>query len=155
MGYIEDLRKAIGHQCIILTGSVVIIRDKNERILLQKRTHPKGKWGFPGGLMELGESTVETAKREVFEETNLIVDDLKLIGVYSGKDYLCSALNGDEWYVVVVAYMTDKYDGELRINDDESECLEWFSTDEIPENIANTHRELLKDYIELTKRRND
>lgn len=33
--------------------------------------------------MELGESTVETAKREVLEETNLIVEDLKLLGVYS------------------------------------------------------------------------
>jgi 8-oxo-dGTP pyrophosphatase MutT (NUDIX family) len=118
---------------------------------LQKRTHPKGKWGFPGGLMELGESTVETAKREVLEETNLVVDDLKLIGVYSGKDYICKALNGDEWFVVVVAYTTENYSGELRVNDDESESLEWFSVDEIPDNIANTHRELLNDYIELIK----
>lgn len=55
--------------------------------------------------MELGESTVETAKREVLEETNLIVEDLKLLGVYSGKNHLCSSENGDEWYVVTTAYL--------------------------------------------------
>ncbi len=147
MGYIEEIRKQIGHKRIILTGSVVIIKNKDNEVLLQKRTHPKGKWGFPGGLMELGESTVETAKREVFEETNLVVDDLMLIGVYSGKDYLCKALNGDEWYVVVVAYSTENYNGELRVNDDESESLEWFSVDNIPDNIAKTHKELLNDFI--------
>ena len=71
MGYIEDLRKIIGHRCISLTGSVVIIKDGEGRILLQKRTHPKGRWGLPGGLMELGESCEETAVREVREETGL------------------------------------------------------------------------------------
>ncbi len=149
MGYIEDLRKNIGHTCVILSGSLVIIRDENDRILLQLRTYPKGKWGLPGGLMEMGESTVEAAKREVLEETNLTVDNLELLGVYSGKDYLCKAENGDEWYVVITAYTTDNYKGELRINDGESEKLEWFAVEDIPENIANTHKAILKDYADL------
>lgn len=106
MGYIEDLRKLIGHKRIVLNGSLVIIENKDGKILMQKRTYPKGKWGLPGGLMELGESTVETAVREVREETNLTVENLKLLGVYSGKDHLCKAENGDEWYVVVTAYTT-------------------------------------------------
>lgn len=154
MGYIEDLRKKIGHDCVIFPGSVVIITDEDGRILLQKRTHPKGKWGLPGGLMELGESTEETAKREVFEETNLVVDGLELTGIYSGRDYFCTALNGDEWYVVVAAYKTGNYRGELRINDDESESLEWFSPDEIPESIARTHMEIIEDYINSLKNDN-
>ena len=65
MGYIEDLRKLIGHKRIVLNGSLVIIENKDGKILMQKRTYPKGKWGLPGGLMELGESTAETAVREV------------------------------------------------------------------------------------------
>ncbi len=149
MGYVEELRKLIGNRCIILNGSVVIIRDKNNKLLLQQRTHPKGKWNFPGGLMELGESTVETAKREVFEETNLIVDDLKLIGVYSGKNHLCSAKNGDQWYVVTTAYTTNNFKGTLKINDDESERLEWFSIQNIPEEMASTHKIIINDFIDL------
>ena len=121
MGYIEDLRKLIGHKRIVLNGSLVIIENKDGKILMQKRTYPKGKWGLPGGLMELGESTVETAVREVREETNLTVENLKLLGVYSGKDHLCKAENGDEWYVVVTAYTTKDFSGTLMINDGESE----------------------------------
>ena len=62
MDYVEELRKLIGHKRIILNGSIVIIRDKDNNLLLQQRTYPKGKWNFPGGLMELGESTVEQPK---------------------------------------------------------------------------------------------
>ena len=50
MGYIEDLRKLIGHKRIVLNGSLVIIENKDGKILMQKRTYPKGKWGLPGVL---------------------------------------------------------------------------------------------------------
>ena len=58
MGYIEDLRKLIGHKRIVLNGSLEIIENKYGKIFFQKRTYQKGKWGLPGGLMELVESTV-------------------------------------------------------------------------------------------------
>ena len=149
MGYIEDLRKIIGHRCISLTGSVVIIKDGEGRILLQKRTHPKGRWGLPGGLMELGESCEETAVREVREETSLDVDidSLELFGVYSGKDYFCTGETGDEWYVVVIAYTCERFTGEPKISDGESEELRWFLPDEIPDSLANSHRRIIWDYI--------
>jgi 8-oxo-dGTP pyrophosphatase MutT (NUDIX family) len=41
--------------------------------------------GITSGLMELGESTEETLRREVFEETGLKIGALTLFGVYSGK----------------------------------------------------------------------
>lgn len=100
MGYVEELRKLIGHKCIILNGSAVVIKNEKDELLLEQRAYPDGRWCFPCGLMELGESTVETAKREVFEETNLIVENLRLIGVYSGRNHLCSAANGDRKSVV-------------------------------------------------------
>lgn len=147
MGYIEDLRAVIGHQCIILNGSAVFIENTQGQILMQQRTYPHGKWGLPGGLMELGESTEETARREVYEETGLTVGELKLFGVYSGKNYLCKAQNGDEFYVVTTIYTTNDYTGEACVNDDESLKLEWVSLDNLPENIARTHQEIINDYI--------
>ena len=147
MGYIEDLRKIIGHKCILLTGSVVIIKNREGKILLQKRTHPKGRWGLPGGLMELGESTLQTAVREVREETSLEVGELKLFGVYSGEDYFCTGESGDEWYVVVIAYTCEDFSGEPVISDGESEELRWFAPDEIPDSLARTHKEIIEDYI--------
>lgn len=84
MEYYKFLRQYVGHQPIILPGSVVLILNTENEILLQKRYD--GGWGLPGGLMELGESLEDTAKREVQEETGLAITDLQLLGVFSGPD---------------------------------------------------------------------
>jgi len=148
MGYIEELRAIIGHRRIILNGCIVFIQNAEGRILLQQRKYPYGKWGLPGGLMELGESTEETTKREVFEETGLTLGELSLFGVYSGKKYLCVAQNGDEFYVVTTVYTTSEYYGELSVNDDESLTFEWIDINNLPENIAGTHRDIISDYTQ-------
>jgi len=149
MGYIEDLRALIGHTRVNLCGSTVIIRNPEGRILLQQRKYPYGRWGVPGGLMELGEAAEETARREVFEETSIELGSLKLLGVYSGPNYFCRAANGDEYYTVVIAFISDEYSGEPVVHDDESLQFRWFDPLELPEDIANSHRQMLKDYIAL------
>ena len=149
MGYIEELRAIIGHRRIILNGSVVFIQNPQGQILMQQRKYPYGKWGLPGGLMELGESTEETARREILEETGLTLGALTLVGVYSGKDYLCIAQNGDEYYVVTTAYKTTEYEGTLSVKDDESIQFQWQDKDNLPKDIPSTHREIIADYINL------
>jgi hypothetical protein len=52
MGYIEDLRKVIGNQPLILVGVAVAIINEAAEFLLQKRRD--GQWGVPGGFIELG-----------------------------------------------------------------------------------------------------
>ena len=151
MGYIEEIRELIGHKRIILPGSVAIIRNSKGQILMQQRTYPRGKWGLPGGLMELGESTEEAARREVMEETGLKLGELTLFGVYSGPGYLCIAENGDEFEVVAVVYTTSDYDGEVRVMDSESLAFEWFDLDKLPDNIARTHSQMICDYCELRR----
>jgi 8-oxo-dGTP pyrophosphatase MutT (NUDIX family) len=49
-------------------GKIFIVSDK------------PGKWELPGGKPERGESLKESAKREVFEEACIEIDNLKLIG---------------------------------------------------------------------------
>lgn len=147
MGYVEELRKLVGHRRVILCGSSVVIRNQKGELLLQQRRHPAGRWAFPGGLMELAESTEETARREVYEETALELGKLRLIGVYSGAEALCAAPNGDEWYVVNCAYACDDFSGEARVNDGESVSLGWFRPEKIPEGLVRSHREILRDYL--------
>ena len=149
MGYIEELRAKIGHMRIILPGCCVFIINERGQILMQQRAYPHGKWGLPGGLMELGESTEETVRREVKEETGLILGKISLFGVYSGKGYQCKAQNGDEFDVVTTVYTTDEYEGEVQVMDDESLSFEWFDLDKLPENIAGTHSKIIHDYLEL------
>ena len=147
MGYVEDIRALIGRRRIVLNASIVIIRNGRNEILLQHRVYPPGKLGLPGGIMELGESTEETARREVLEETGLVLGRLSLIGVYSGKDYLCVAQNGDEWYSVTTAYATNEFTGKLSVNDNESVAFEWFDVLNLPDNIAKTQRSAIDDYL--------
>lgn len=147
MGYIEDLRALIGHTRVNLCGSTVIIRNSEGKILMQQRKYPYGRWGVPGGLMELGEAAEDTARREVFEETGLKLGAMKLLGVYSGQNYFCRAANGDEYYTVVISYVTDEYFGEPVVHDDESLQFQWLDPRKLPDNIANSHKQMLKDYI--------
>ena len=147
MGYVEDLRKLVGHRRLILCGSSVVVEDTEGRLLLQRRTYPEGRWCFPGGLMELGEAAEDTARREVFEETALELGQLRLIGVYSGPNSLCRAKNGDEWFVVTLAYACRDWRGEARINDGESAELCWFSPQGMPETLVSSHKKILADYL--------
>jgi ADP-ribose pyrophosphatase YjhB (NUDIX family) len=52
--------------------------------LLRRGFEPNvGKWSMPGGFVDLGESVVDAAKREVMEEMSIEIDVTGLIGVYS------------------------------------------------------------------------
>ncbi|WP_117153802.1 NUDIX hydrolase [Paraliobacillus quinghaiensis] len=148
MGYIEDLRELVGHRPLIFVGSVVIILDQNGKLLLQKRKYPYGTWGIPGGLMELGESTEEVCRREVLEETGLVIDHLELINVYSGSDHFVIAENGDEFYVVTVAYFTKGFTGNLQVDRSESIKFEFFYPKDLPDNIVKSHRVILDEFLE-------
>ena len=58
--------------------AVVMLVDEAERVLLQLRDaqapSAPGKWGLPGGGIELGETPEEAAHRELLEETGLRVE---------------------------------------------------------------------------------
>ncbi len=147
MGYVEDLRKIVGHRPLILTGAVVIIVNPDGKVLLQQRKFPKDVWGLPGGLMELGESTEEAAKREVFEETRLQVCNLELMDVYSGSDFYVVAQNGDEYYSVTTVYTTSSYTGCLRADPEESIQCVFADPVNLPENMVGSHRFMIEEYV--------
>lgn len=66
-------------------GAIII--NKEDKILTIK--HNKGHWAFPKGHVEQGETEVETALREIKEETNLtadIIDNIKEVSTYSPKE---------------------------------------------------------------------
>jgi 8-oxo-dGTP pyrophosphatase MutT (NUDIX family) len=148
LGYIEELRTLVGHRPLILVGAVVVILDEKNQVLLQQRKHPIGKWGLPGGLMELGESTEDVAKREVYEETGLTVENLTLINVYSGRDQFIRAENGDEFYVVTAAYYTKRYHGKLYVDPEESMAFEFVNPSSLPGPMVKSHKRIIEDFLD-------
>ena len=66
----------------ILPAVSAIILNENGEVLMQRRMDTK-KWCIISGHVEFGESVEEAMIREVFEETNVKSEVLRLIGVYS------------------------------------------------------------------------
>lgn len=145
MEYFKYLRQFVGHKPLILPGSVVIIVNNNDEILLQQKHN--GNWGLPGGLMDLGESFEDVAKREVFEETELVIENLKLLNIYSGTKYFLKLPNGDELYSATAVYYTTDYYGDIKIDYSESKDMQYFSKDKLPIALTSTDKEFIEDFI--------
>ncbi len=132
MSYIMNIREKVGHAPLISVGATVLVFNQNNELLLNLRSDTN-TWGIPGGSKELNEKLEECAIRELKEETNLKVDDLELVTVLSGKEYYFKYPNDDEVDCVIALYKVQNYSGDLKINDDESTELKFFSLDNLPE----------------------
>ena len=73
--------------------------------------------------MEVDETIEQTAKRELKEETNLDLEELEIVDVFSGEDTYRKYPNGDEAYLLSILCKIKKYNGTLKINDSESKIL--------------------------------
>lgn len=146
MGYIEDIRRVVGNQPLILVGVAVAVINERGELLLQKRSD--GIWGVPGGFMELGESTEEAGRREVLEETGIEVGKLELVGVFSGKQHFVKLPNGDEFYPVTIAYVTKEItQGILKADGKETIEAKFYKLNELPEGLNPLIKNLIRQYI--------
>ena len=108
-------------------------------VLLRRAIEPAlGKWVFPGGFVDRGETVAAAAVRETLEEANLRVT---LTGILDAYSYAGS-------HVVVIVYAADVVGGTPEARD---ECLEvrTFSPEEIPwDDLAfESTRQALRDYV--------
>lgn len=131
MNYIQDLRALVGQRPLILVAAGVLILNESGHLLLQHRTDD-GLWGIPGGMLELDESIEDAARREVLEETGLVVGHLTLVDVFSGREMFHRYPNGDEAAIVSIVYLTNDVRGKMVVRNAESAALRYFSRDELP-----------------------
>ena len=148
--YIMDLRKIVGHRPLLQVGASVIVVDHQNRILLQLRADHHC-WGYAGGSVELDEVVEDAAKRELFEETGIIAENLELFGVFSGPNTHNVYPNGDEVSNVDIVYLCTDYSGSLKCQEGEVEELRFFTVEEIPESLFNANRPALEKWIMLNR----
>ena len=143
--YIKNLRQKIGHETIIMPCACVIIGDGKGKILLQQR-QDDGKWGHHGGAVEIDENILDAAHREIKEELNIEMEDVGLLGIYSGKKYHHVYPNGDETSCIDIVYVCHKFKGEIGFEDGEVKQVKWFDKNSIPVNLSDNPKDAIRDY---------
>ena len=122
----------------------VIVYNEEGKILLVK--DKKWGWNLPGGKIEKEDKTPdEAAKREVFEETNLIIEDCEKI---KEKNVFYANLEKGNQHWKGYFYQASKYSGEIR-NKGEVLDIKFVDIDSFPGINDNSHS--WKFYLEKIK----
>lgn len=112
--------------------AVLAVVMRGERALIVQRANApnRGRWGFPGGVLELGETVAEGAMRELHEETGILADAGDTLSVFDAID------RDDEGRVrhhyVLIALRGIWRSGEGVAGDDAA-AVKWASREEIVE----------------------
>ena len=98
-------------------GAIAVVR-RGDQVLLAQRSKGGyiGRWGFPGGHVERGETVIEAAMRELREETGVVAEPH---GVLTVLDEIGRNDAGQvEWHYVLVAVLADWRSGDAVAADD-------------------------------------
>lgn len=128
--YIKKLRQHIGNELLILPSVTAIIFDENNRILLARHADT-GRWVAPGGSIEPNEKPVDAVIREALEETGLIVEPTKILGVFGGREFEIVYSNGDRVTYVMTVYDCKIAGGELKPDNSETVELRYVAAEEL------------------------
>ena len=127
-------RPAVTADCVVITNEPL-----PKVLLIQRGADPfKGAWAFPGGFMNMDETTEECAIRELEEETGLKVTTVHQIGAYSNVH------RDPRGRTITVAYLAIIDSPEVVIGQDDAAKAEWFPITELP-HLAFDHYDIMQD----------
>jgi 8-oxo-dGTP diphosphatase len=110
-------------------GAVVLSRG---RVLMVRRGKPpaEGRWSLPGGLVELGETSVDAVRREVAEECGIKVRVAGLAGVLDRVTRDADGRVRYHWVLVDYLAFPETDDDTITAGDDAAE-VRWVAMDEV------------------------
>ena len=123
-----------------IVGVGAVIFDEGRVLLVQRGHAPmQGEWSLPGGALEVGETLEEGVRREVLEETGLIVEPVAMIEVF---DRIARDDAGRvQFHYVLVDYLCRITGGSAACASDAAD-LRWASRDDL-DTIAPFTREVI------------
>ncbi len=126
----------------LTTDGIIEVYDEDSFrgiVLIERKNEPKGL-ALPGGFVDIGESVEDALIREMQEETNLDVEIVKLLGIYSNP-------KRDPRFHTASAVFITKARGEPKAGDDAKEA-KLYALEEIPmDQLVFDHSQILKDYL--------
>jgi ADP-ribose pyrophosphatase YjhB (NUDIX family) len=121
------------------------------RLLLQQRAD-NGRWGLPGGSVEIGETVSAAIVREVREETGFEVAVRRLVGVYSDPRFqVVRYPDGRVWHYVNLCFQCALGGGAPRPEPGETLAVGWFAPEALPEDLVGLHRQRIVDALAGTE----
>jgi HAD superfamily hydrolase (TIGR01450 family) len=131
----------------VKSGVTAVIFNVQRQVLLVRR-NDNGLWSLPSGHLEIGETVTEAIKREIQEETGLIVDVKKLIGVYSDPiSQVFSYPSGVTTHFITLSFLCCITGGFMQADYSEIAEVAFFDTSHLPTNILKMHPRWLKDAL--------
>lgn len=121
------------------TVDVVIYEPGRGVVIIKRRNIPHG-YAIPGGFIDYGEQAEAAAIREMKEETNLDVELLGLLGVYSRPDR-----DPREHTITTVYIGRPKNPDNLKAGDDAGGAA-FYKLDNLPEPLVFDHKKVLADF---------
>jgi ADP-ribose pyrophosphatase YjhB (NUDIX family) len=126
----------------------VVWRDGSGSALLLMQRSDNGAWGLPGGYVEIGESVVEAAAREVVEETGVRVEVGRLVGVYSDPRVQVIAYpDGRRVQAVNLCFEARPLGNEAPTTPHETLATGWFAPDALPDPLVPIHEIRIRDAV--------
>ena len=131
-------RPAVTADCVVITKEAI-----PQVLLIERGADPfKGCWAFPGGFMNMDETTEECAIRELEEETGLKVATTYQLGAYSKVD------RDPRGRTVTVAYLAIIDEPITVTGQDDAAKAEWWPLSDLP-HLAFDHYDIMQDAIKL------
>ena len=115
-----------------------IVNPKTKQVLVQERVKNWQGIAFPGGKVELGESIVPSVKREVYEETGLKLNRIRICGIKDWYD------KKEKERQLIILFVSDDFTGEL-ISETSEGKVYWINEEELKnQNLAYDFDKLLE-----------
>ncbi|BCW05116.1 NUDIX domain-containing protein [Arthrobacter sp. NtRootA1] len=128
--FILKLREKIGNDPLWLPAVRGVVFDDDGRVLLCQRAD-NHHWTVITGILEPGEHPAPGLVREIFEETAVVAETERIIGV--GVVGPVTFPNGDVCDFLDITFRCRYVSGNAQVNDDESIAVGWFGLDELPD----------------------
>lgn len=145
----EPLRATVlSHPTPFVGGDGAVV-DHQGRMLLIRRADNQ-LWAMPGGALEAGETPAEGVQREVFEETGVRCEALKLVGVFDSRRSN-SPSRHHLYHIVFLCRPVDTENFGQGTHREEVIDVKWFGEQEIPTELDPGHRQRIAETFRFLK----
>ena len=129
-GLVEEWMKTIrpgvpGYQTPKVAVGAIVTNDEGQLLMIQRSD--SGNWLYPTGWCDVGYSAAEVIKKEVEEETGIIVEPIRIIGVFDGFRLGTSRIP-----LYSLLFHCKAVGGNLNPHPLEVLDLGWYSLDQLP-----------------------